>query len=170
MIRKYLTRSSTEKIVHALISSRLDFCNSILYNLPQTEVYRLQKLQNTAARIVTLTRKINHITPVLKSLHWLPVEYRSKFKILLLVFHCLRGSAPEYNSALFKHYNPGRHLRSSNSSLLVVPKTNTSWGDRSFAHAGSTLWNELPQPLKDVSTVNSFKSSLKTYLFLQAFA
>ena len=169
MIRKYLTRSTTEKIVHALISSRLDFCNSLMYNLSQTEVSRLQRLQNTAARIVTLSKKFNHKTPVLKLLHWLPVKFRSIFKTLLLVFHCLHGSAPEYNSILFKRYNPRRQLRSSDSSLLVVPKTRTLWGDRSFAHAGSILWNQLPQPLKDVSTVNSFKTSLKTYLFQEAF-
>ena len=83
-IRKYLSRSTTEKLVHALISSRLDFCNSILYLLPNTQLSRLQKLQNTVARIVTLSSRRTHITPILKTLHWLPVCDRIIFKLLLL--------------------------------------------------------------------------------------
>ena len=78
-IRKYFTRSPAEKIVHALISSRLDFGNALLYNLPQTKLAKIQRFQNAAARIVTLTRKYTHVTPILKSLHWLPIEQRIKF-------------------------------------------------------------------------------------------
>ena len=127
-IRKYLSRSTTEKLVSALISSRLDFCNSILYLLPNTQLSRLQKLQNTAARIVTLSSRRTHITPILKTLHWLPVCDRIIFKLLLLVFHSLYDSAPSYNIKLIVKYKPTRHLRSSQSSLLVVPKTRSSWG------------------------------------------
>ena len=86
-IRKYLTRSATEKLVHSLISSRLDFGNGLLYNIPNSKLTKLQKLQNSAARIVSLSKKHNHITPVLKDLHWLPLKDRIVFKILLLVYH-----------------------------------------------------------------------------------
>ena len=130
-IRKYLSRSTTEKLVHALISSRLDFCNSILYLLPNTQLVRLQKLQNTAARIVTLSSRRTHITPILKTLHWLPECDRIIFKMLLLVFHSLYDSAPSYNIKLIVKYKPTRHLRSS-QSLLVVPKTRSSWGIEHF--------------------------------------
>ena len=82
-IRKYLNRSSTEKLVYALISSRLDFGNSVLFNLPQTQLSVLQRLQNAAARIITLSKKHTHITPILRSLHWLQVKDRIIFKILL---------------------------------------------------------------------------------------
>ena len=85
-IRKYLTRSAAEKIVHALISSRLEFGNALLYNLPQTKLAKIQRLQNAAARIVTLTKKYTHITPILKSLYWLPIEQRIKFKFYFLFF------------------------------------------------------------------------------------
>ena len=85
-IRKYLTRSAAEKIVHALISCRLDFGNALLYNLPQTKLAKIQRLQNAAVRIVTLTRKYTHITPILKSLHWLPIEQRIKFKNFTFCF------------------------------------------------------------------------------------
>ena len=169
VIRKFLTRSATEKIVHALISSRLDFGNSLLYQLPHTQLTRLQKLQNVAARIVTLTSRRKHITPVLQSLHWLPVHFRIVFKLLLLVFHCLHGSAPTYNINLLTYYNPPRRLRSSNINLLVVPRSNKLWGDRSFAHAGPLLWNELPPNIRNISTVHDFKIALKTHLFKLAF-
>ena len=116
-------------IVHALISSRLDFGNALLYNLPQTKLAKIQRLQNAAARIVTLTRKYTHITPILKSLHWLPIEQRIKLKILLSVFHCVQGSAPQYNLSLINVYcNPVRSLRSADSGFLVVPACYKSWG------------------------------------------
>ena len=169
IIRKYLTRSATEKIVHALISSRLDFGNSLLFQLPQSQLSRLQKLQNSAARIVTLIRRSTHITPVLSSLHWLPIEFRIVFKLLLLVFHCIHGSAPEYNVNLLMPYNPPRRLRSSDSKLLAVPKSKKSWGDRSFAHAGPSLWNQLPYHIRNISNIDCFKIALKTNLFKIAF-
>ena len=151
-IRKYLTRSAAEKIVHALISSRLDFGNALLYNLPQTKLAKIQRLQNAAAQIVTLTRKYTHITPILKSLHLLPIEQRIKFKILLSVFHCVQGSAPQYNLSLINvHvYNPVRSLRSADSGFLVVPACYKSWGERAFARAGPSLWNSLPSHLRNI--------------------
>ena len=164
-IRKYLTRSAAEKIVHALISFRLDFGNALLYNLPQTKLAKIQRLQNAAARIVTLTRKYTHITPILKSLHWLPIEQRIKFKILLSVFHCVQGSAPQYNLSLINVYNPVRSLRSADSGFLVVPACYKSWGERAFACVGPSLWNSLPSHLRNMSSKESFKIELKTYLF-----
>ena len=130
-IRKYLNRSSTEKLVHALISSRLDFRNSILFYLPQTQLSILQRLHNAAARIITLSKKHTHITPILKSLHWLQVRDRIIFKISLLTFHCVQGtscsSLPQYNIDLVHNYTPVRSLRSSNSGSLVIPKFETTW-------------------------------------------
>ena len=164
-IRKYLSRSATEKIVHALISSRLDFGNALLYNLPQTQLSKLQKLQNAAARIITLSIKYTHITPILQSLHWLPIKNRIMFKILLLTFHCVQGSAPQYNISLLSPYVPSRNLRSSNSRSLVIPKSTKTWGERAFAHAGPSLWNNLPEDVKSCTSSDSFKDHLKTFLF-----
>ena len=165
LIRKYVTRSAAEKIVHALISSRLDFGNALLYNLPQTKLAKMQRLQNAAAWIVTLTRKYTHITPILKSLHWLPIEQRIKLNILLSVFHCVQGSAPQHNLLLINVYNPVRSLRSADSGFLVIPACNKSWGERAFARAGPSLWNSLPPHLRNTSSKESFKIELKTYLF-----
>ena len=90
--RDCLTQNDTETLVHAFISSKLDFCNALLYGLPQCVIDKLQRVQNLAARLVTRTRKYEHITPVLMDLHWLPVEQRIKYKILLLTYKSLNGS------------------------------------------------------------------------------
>ena len=94
-IRKYLSRSVTESLVHAFITSRIDYCNSLLYGLPNSHIMKLQRIQNAAARLVTGTPRFCHVTPLLFHLHWLPIGYRIKFKILLFTFKCLYGQAPD---------------------------------------------------------------------------
>ena len=83
-IRKYLSRSVTESLVHAFITSRVDYCNSLLYGLPNSHIMKLQRIQNAAVRLVTGTLRFCHVTPLLFHLHWLPISYHIKFKILLL--------------------------------------------------------------------------------------
>ncbi|XP_071484147.1 uncharacterized protein [Diadema antillarum] len=97
-IRLYLT--TTERLVHAFVTSRLDSCNAVLVNLPETEIKRLQPVQNVAARIVTKARKQQHTTPLLSTLHWLPIYLRIEFRMLLPVFKSLNGSTPSYISEL----------------------------------------------------------------------
>ena len=101
-IRSLIPKEATEQLMHSLVSSRLDYCNALLYNLP---AYQLQKrIQNIAARVVTLTPTRMHITPVLKALHWLPVSKRIVFKVLLLAYKCVKGLAPENLCDLVKPY------------------------------------------------------------------
>ncbi|CAL9708038.1 unnamed protein product [Knipowitschia caucasica] len=83
-LRPYLSSTAAETLIHAFISSRLDFCNSLLYGLPSSDLQKLQYVQNSAARLLTQTRSREHITPVLQKLHWLPVKQRIHFKILLI--------------------------------------------------------------------------------------
>ncbi|XP_068750975.1 uncharacterized protein [Montipora capricornis] len=97
-IRKYLTTNAVHTIVHALISSRLDYCNALLYGLPKYLVDRLQHVQNSTARVVTFTGKFDHITPVLIDLDWLPVYFGVIFKLLLFTYKALNGLAPCYLS------------------------------------------------------------------------
>jgi hypothetical protein len=164
--RKYLTHDATEKVIHAFVSSRLDSGNSLLYGLPDYQIKRIQRLQNTAARILTRTRKHEHITPILRQLHWLPIEKRIQFKILTLTYKCLHNLAPSYLSDLIEPYCPSRTLRSSDQLLLKVPKTRLkSYGDRSFSKASPTLWNALPCNIRSCDTLDNFKSTLKTHLF-----
>jgi hypothetical protein len=90
-VKKYLPKQALVTLVHAFISSRLDFCNSLLYGLPDQELKRLQKLQNQAARVVTGTGRFEHITPILRGLHWLPVTQRIAFKLLIFAHKCVYG-------------------------------------------------------------------------------
>lgn len=170
-IRQYLNKPSCEKLVHAFISSRLDCCNSLLYGLPECLLNKLQLIQNTAARLVTRVKRNDHITPVLRSLHWLPVHSRIKFKILLLTYKALHGQAPIYISELLNPLVHQRCLRSNSDGLLLsVPRTKTqSYGDRAFSAAAPKLWNELPKGIRAAETVTLFKSRLKTFLFKEHF-
>jgi len=93
-----LTSEAAKSLINAFISNRLDYCNSLLYDITDTQLQRLQSVQNAAARLVTGTRRSEHITPVLRSLHWLPVRQRITFKVAIIVHKCLDGRAPMYLS------------------------------------------------------------------------
>ena len=169
-IRKYIDEESAKIVVHAFVTAKLDSCNSLLYGLPQHLILRLQSIQNTAARVVARTGKFGHITPVLKQIHWLPVHYRIVFKILLLVYKALNGTALSYISELLKYHTSERKLRLSSQHLLVTPKARLkTYGERAFAVAAPRLWNSIPLELRSSSSIDIFKRHLKTYLFKQAF-
>lgn len=169
-IRKYLSSTTTEILVHAFVSSKLDNCNSLLYGLPNCLLKKLQHVQNAAARLITLSRKHEHITPILFNLHWLPVNYRIIFKILLITYKALNDLAPSYVRDLLTPYTPSRQLRSSSKELLSIPHFNLkTYGARSFSVAAPTLWNTLPSDIKNSSSVSLFKHKLKTFLFKKAF-
>jgi len=139
-VKPFLSRSDLEKTIHAFISSRLDYCNALYIGLNQASLHRLQLVQNAAARFLTNTRKYDHITPVLLSLHWLPVQFRIQFKILLFVFCSIHGLAPAYLCNMLTLYKPSRALRSAEQHLLVVPGSRCKkWVDHAFAVVGSTM-------------------------------
>ena len=171
-LRPILSLPDLEKLVHAFITSRVDYCNSLLAGLPAKTTQRLQYVQNSAARILTKTRKSEHITPVLYSLHWLPVEQRITFKLLLHVFKAVKHTGPAYLQELISPKPQIRPLRSdSEPNLLVVPFTNlATMGDRAFSRLGPLLWNELPGSIRALESISTFKSSLKTHLFRDAFS
>ena len=165
-IRHYLDRHTTEKLVHAFVLCHIDFCNSLIFGLPQQQTRKLQVLQNAAARLVTRTRKYDSITPVLRNLHWLPVHNRILFKLLVFAFECFHRVAPEYLSDLLFSYKPTRSLRSSTQNLFVVPSMMTkSYGERSFVYAAPVLWNALPNNLRNITDLDKFKATLKKHLF-----
>ena len=169
-IRKYLTQTATESLVHALIGSRLDYGNSLLCGIPKSSIRRLQSVQNAAARVVIRSSRFDHITPVLFDLHWLPVQSRILFKILLLTYKALHGLAPSYVKDLLKVYVPSRTLRSSDDFLLCVPKSRlVSCGDRAFSSSAPRLWNSLPRDIRMSASLTLFRRSLKTYLFKDAY-
>ena len=144
-IRHFLDRSTTEKLVHAFIFSHLDCNNGLLLGVPEAQLTRLQRVQNSAARLVTRKRKFEHVTLILRSLHWLPIRARIQFKVLTLVFKCLHGNAPAYLSELIKQYQPSRNLRSQSKNLLCEIRVKSkTFGDRAFEKMAPKLWNNLP--------------------------
>ena len=171
-IRHLLNQSTTEALIHAFVSSRLDYCNGLLFGITKQNLSKLQKVQNKAARIclnVSRKSRISSMT-LLKELHWLPISFRIDFKVLLLTYKCLNNMAPKYLSDLL-HQRPNElSTRSASLDLLSIPKSRTkSFGDRSFAVAAPRLWNELPFPLRNSESVVGFKKDLKTRLFRLAF-
>ena len=126
--------------------ARLDYCNGVLYGLPDKALNSLQYVHNSAARVLTRTKPWEHITPILARLHWLPVKSRITFKILLLTYKSHHGLAPQYLSDLLNQHAPRRRLRSSASGRLATPQSDLrTFGDRAFSVAAPTLWNSLPK-------------------------
>ena len=170
-IKPVISSLDLEKIMHAFVSSRLDYCNGLYTNLSQSSLHKLQLVQNTAARILTNTPRSSHITPVLATLHWLPIKSRIDFKILLTTYKALHGLAPLYIKELLVPKPNVRLLRSSDKGLLEVPSTNlVTKGDRAFAVVAPRLWNALPLAMKNAESVEGFKNLLKTHLFRLHFA
>ena len=158
----------TELSGWSMLWSYLDFSvypNSLLYGLPKYQIDKLQRLQNSAARLVAGTKRSDHIKPVLKDLHWLPVESRIIFKILLMSYKILHGLAPQYLASLIKFHQPPGTLRSSHCCLLAVPSSRpstTTYGERSFIHAAPKLWNSITEDIKRAETIAIFKTKLNT--------
>ena len=161
-VRHLLSCDQTTILVHAFIISRLDGNNCLLYGLSDKALQPLQKLQNAAAKLIFNARKFDHVTPILKSLHWLPVKQRILFKLLLLTFKCLNDLGPLYLAELISLYAPSRRLRSGSDGLLLTPcKAKTKFGDRSFCCAAPAEWNRLPLIIRSASSVSIFKGLLK---------
>ena len=170
-IRKFLTKEAAETLVHSLIFSLLDYCNALLYGLPSYQIARLQRVQNAAARFLCNTSKYDHISPILKSLHWLPVKYRILFKIAIITFKALTDQAPSYLQEMIIRQSNSRYaLRSDSSIFLKIPRSrHKTLGDRAFAVAAPTVWNALPSTVRDAATLGQFKTRLKTHYFKIAF-
>ena len=148
------------------------YCNSFFYNIPAYQLEKLPRIQNAAARLILEESKFCHITPLLITLHWLPVKYRIHFKILLLIFKAIDFLAPSYICDLVTLKKPSNYnLRSNNSLVLDPPKMKSlpSLGDRSFSVAAPKLWNKLPNYIRTSASISVFKSRLKPYLFRVAF-
>jgi len=120
-VKPFLSLKNFEIVIHAFITSRLDYCNSLDYGANQSSIGRLQVVQNAAARLLTGNRKFDHISPILTSLHWLPFKQRIELKKnVVFVFKALRGLAPIYLSDLLHCHNPPRALRSGNLEIQSV--------------------------------------------------
>ena len=171
-VRQHLTNSACAKAINATVISRLDYHNGLLLGQPANRVRKLQVAQNNAARLLSRAPKRQSITPVLKELHWLPVEKRIQYKVLCLIQQAVHSpSAPVYMKDLCELYTPRRdNLRSSNDPYtLTVSRVHNSFGQRSVIHSGAKLWNSLPKELRQPLNAQCFKKNLKTHLFKDAF-
>ena len=147
----------------------LDYVNTVLVGISDFLITKLQRVQNSAARLVVHLSRWEHITPVLMQLHWLPVNQRIEYKILLLSFWAQRGVAPSYITNMLDAYRPACALRSANNNDLRVLPSTSRYGDRTFSVSAPRMWNNLPFKLKTATSLTTFKLPLKTHLFRVAF-
>lgn len=170
-IRKFLSFEAAKTLIHALVISRLDYCNSVLYGTPAIYTNKLQRVQNAAARLLTNTPCCAHLTPVMIDLHWLPVKFRI-FKVILFTFKAVHGLAPAYISSLLSPKQSSYNRRSIGNHTLARPKIKSAKtnGDRAFAVAApAVLWNALPPNLRNIGSITLFKKQLKTHLFRETY-
>ncbi len=172
-IRRSVTRPVLQTLVVSLVLSRLDYGNATLIGLPKYLIDRLQSVLHAAARLVFAKRKYEHVTPLLRDLHWLRVPERIEFKLALLVFRCLHGTAPAYladDIQRVANLDGRRRLRSGSTAALVIPPTRRSTlGDRAFPVAAARIWDSLPSAVTSSPSVTVFKRSLKTFLFTKSY-
>jgi len=166
-IRRCIPTSVFHSIFSELVLSRLDYCNSLLIDLPFTHIRRFQSVQNAAARLIFNLRRCDHITDALISLHWLRVPERITFKVATLMYRALHGSAPPYLASSFTCVADTPHrrrLRSASTEQLDVPTCRRSTiGGRAFPVAAAKMWNGLPSDVTSASSLSVFKNRLKTY-------
>ncbi|KAM9480584.1 uncharacterized protein ACWYII_007114 [Salvelinus alpinus] len=168
-VRPCLTQEAAQVLIQALVISRLDYCNSLLAGLPACAIKPLQLIQNAAARLVFNFPKFSHVTPLLRSLHWLPVEARIRYKTMVLAYGAVRGTALPYLQALIRPYTQTRALRSSTSGLLAsLPLrkySSRSAQSKLFAALAPQWWNKLPHDARSAESITTCRRHLKPHLF-----
>ena len=167
-IRKYLTQEAAQLLASIIVMSHLDYANSLLYGLPECNLDCMQWVQNIVGKIVINESKYSSSTEMLKTLHWLPIDCRIEYKLLILVHNCLDKSAPSYLIDLLRREAPNwSRLRSENlNHILQVPHTTKkTFADRSFGVVGPKLCNNIPDWLRCTMEPELFRKKLKTYFF-----
>ena len=157
-IKRYLTANDLRCLVQCVIMSKLDNCNSLYYGIPEYEINRLQKLQNSCARLIYNRKRSDHVSDLFAELHWLPVKQRIIFKILLFVFKIFYDISPEYIKDCVIIIDPLNRI-------LKMNRVNTAYGERAFSNCAPKLWNALPDYLRHSNTISYFKGHLKNYFF-----
>src|SRR5688572_32167675 len=156
----------SQTIACSLVSSRLDYANSLFVGVSNVELKRLQRIQNSLARVVMRVQLGTCSSVLLHELHWLPVEFRIKFKLACLTYKTLSTSTPTYIHALLTPYIPPRCLLSSSTGLLAEPRCRTVMGSRAFHASAPKEWNRLPLSLRSSTSLPSFKKRLKTHYLM----
>ena len=168
-IRQLVDKETCQTMIQALISSRLDYCNSLLLGSTEALIDKLQKVQNMACHIVVCKHKYDHISKDMQGLHWLKICQRILYKIAIIIFQCLRGNAPQYLKDLLV-VNHGCPLQLKSMNKLPVIRANTSLAQKSsFNIAGPAIWNNLTDNLHNIQTLDNLKNKLKTHLFCNSY-
>ena len=161
-VRPVLSRQDTETLMHSVISSRIDNCNSLYYNISSKNIKQLQKVQNSAVRLVYRVGRRCSITNLRRELHWLPVSSRIIFKIILLTHKCIFNKC---SNSLIQLLTYRDFTRSDSDLLLHTPSAKSSYGERTFTYIAPRLWNSLPTAIRAEEDTDTFKKRLKTLLF-----
>jgi len=169
-IRPLVSKEDANSIACSLISSRLDYCNTVMVGCSSETVTRLQRTQNVTARAVLQAPHRTPSLPLLSSLHWLPVQQRVLYKLNTTTFKVLSCKQPPYLHELLTPYNPGRTLRSVDRSLLSVPSAKSTMASKAYSIAGPSAWNDLPVDLRRLPSIELFTRALKTHLYQVAYA
>ena len=163
-MKRFLNTDQLIILTHAIILSSIDYCNSLYIGCSKSTINQLQLIQNRACRIIFGLKKRDSVQEKLKDLHWLKVEERIKFKVLLLVYKSIRNLSPSYLSELLCSNDI-----SDKRSVSLKCNTSVKHSSRAFQFVGIKLWNELPDSLRNIDDIGLFKKHLKTHLFKLSF-
>jgi len=169
-IRRLISADTAKTIACSVVDGRLDYCNSVLYGTSAMNLNKLQRVQNSAARIVTGSRRFEHARPLLAELHWLLIKHRIHYKIAVTAFKVLTTQQPSYLANIIRLCAASRQLRSCGRNLLHDDRTNLAFADRASSHAAPAVWNSLPPDIvSDLSCLAIFKFLVKTELYNRAY-
>ena len=169
-IRPFISVQSAKSLAVSLILSKLDYCNSLFFDMSDENFNALQLLQNHAARVVLKAKRDCSATALLKELHWLPVRQRVLYKIALIVFKCLHFTDfPSYLKDLVVLHKPSKFLRSGDKHLLQKPFKKLHFGNKCLHYSAPHVWNDLPLKIRATTCFTMFKRLLKTHFFRIAF-
>ena len=160
-----LDRDLLTIVIQSLVFSKMYYCSIVWSNTTASNICKLQAVQNFAARIITNSRKFDHVTPLRCELHWLPVKLHLFYRDAILTFKCMNGMAPDYLSEKFVHRGSTSGRCTRNSQTLNIPLYKSATGQRTFYYRAVSLWNDLPANIKTSTTLNIFKTNLRRYLF-----
>ena len=171
----YIPQYMLATLIHAFVTSRLDFCNTLFYNLPGSTIDRIQVVQNSCAKFLTRTKRFDSASEQLKKLHWLPIKFRIKYKLMMMahkVIHPNNMAIPKYISKKIKLKEHTRITRSANAPLInkpwILPKLKTV-GERAYDFSVPTIWMSCQLNVRLIDSFTAFKTALKTHYFKEAF-
>ena len=171
-IQKYLTVQSCTTLALMLCITHLDYANAMLYGLPSSTLRKYQTIQNICAKHVLNKNRYSSSLWALKKLHWLPIQQKIDYKILMTTFKCITGITPKYlQDPISIKNNTWDNVQSNNNGIILhTPKVKyQTFATQSFMYTTPTLWNQLPKCIRDSPNLDIFKKRLKTCLFSQAF-